>query len=114
MKHTQEPWRYFGGIFSAQMADGAPALYGVEKEGRKSSENCIAGLIPIEADAARIISCVNACQGLNPEAVPELLEACKLALARESAQEAVAGDGDKGLISMLRKAIAKATNTEAK
>ena len=25
----------------------------------------------------RIVSCVNACRGINPEAVPELLEACE-------------------------------------
>jgi len=27
------------------------------------------------ADAARIVACVNACKGLNPEAVPEMLAA---------------------------------------
>lgn len=43
-------------------------------------------------------------------AAPELLSACKMALARESAQESLAGNGDKGLISMLRAAIAKANS----
>jgi len=41
-------------------------------------------------------------------AAPDLLEACQLSLARESAQEVVTGDGDKGLIVMLRAAIQKA------
>lgn len=32
---------------------------------------------PATANADRIVSCVNACEGINPEAVPELLAACK-------------------------------------
>jgi hypothetical protein len=35
----------------------------------------------IEANASRIVSCVNSCAGINPEAVPELLAACKEMLA---------------------------------
>ena len=34
------------------------------------------------ANARRIVSCVNACRGLNPEVVPEILEMCE-ALLRE-------------------------------
>lgn len=34
-----------------------------------------------EADASRIVSCVNACDGINPEAVPDLLAACEAALS---------------------------------
>ena len=30
-----------------------------------------------EANAARIVACVNACEGINPEAVPEMLEALR-------------------------------------
>lgn len=33
-----------------------------------------------ERDAARIVACVNACAGMNPEAVPDLLAALKMAL----------------------------------
>jgi hypothetical protein len=29
------------------------------------------------ANARRIVACVNACEGINPEAVPDLLEACE-------------------------------------
>jgi len=32
------------------------------------------------ANAARIVACVNACKGLNPDAIPELLEAAKTLL----------------------------------
>ncbi len=38
------------------------------------------GLHPTQAsNARRIVACVNACEGINPEAVPELLEALKIA-----------------------------------
>ena len=30
-----------------------------------------------DANAERIVACVNACEGINPEAVPEMLEALK-------------------------------------
>lgn len=46
-----------------------------------------------EANAKRIVACVNACAGINPEAVPDLLEACKKAYAGtdyEAAQKAIA------------------------
>ena len=44
-----------------------------------------------EADASRIVSCVNACDGINPEAVPELVKACEAFLASAaSADESVA------------------------
>jgi hypothetical protein len=33
------------------------------------------------ANAARLVACWNACEGINPEAVPELLEACKALLS---------------------------------
>ena len=33
-----------------------------------------------EANARRIVACVNACEGINPEAVPDLLAACELCL----------------------------------
>ena len=31
----------------------------------------------VEANADRIVTCVNYCEGINPEAVPDLLAACK-------------------------------------
>ena len=31
----------------------------------------------VEANARRIVACVNGCEGINPEAVPDLLEALK-------------------------------------
>ena len=39
------------------------------------------------ANALRIVACVNACEGINPEAVPELLKACKIGLGYIEATE---------------------------
>ena len=33
--------------------------------------------VECEADARRIVACVNACAGINPEAVPDLIKACQ-------------------------------------
>lgn len=35
----------------------------------------------VEANAARIVSCVNACAGINPAAVPEIVDALERLLA---------------------------------
>lgn len=72
MKHTPEPWalrhdpmnpnpRIFG-------SDGS--LVVIISEGRAFAKQT-------EANAARIVACVNSCKGINPEAVPELLEALR-------------------------------------
>ena len=61
------------------------------------------------ADADRIVACVNACDGINPEAVPDLLAACEAASREISA--AVAGGHlahlQSGLHATLRAAIDK-------
>jgi hypothetical protein len=62
-KHTQEPWDLF------TLAGGTPSL----------------------PNARRIIACVNACRGINPEAVPELLAALEL-LVRDIGFLVEAGD----------------------
>lgn len=64
MKHTHTPWRIFGG-----MVDG----YGITNK----NETIIEQHAFNEVNLRRIVECVNACEGINPKAVPELLEACK-------------------------------------
>jgi hypothetical protein len=66
--------------------------------------------------AARIVACVNACRGINPKAVPNLLEAAESALQELSFL--VDTTGRKGgnyeaARDKLRAAIAKATGGEA-
>ena len=61
------------------------------------------------ADAARIVACANACKGINPEAVPELPEALRIALIDlEQAQEETHIDF-RGSIDAIRAVLAKAT-----
>lgn len=67
MNHTPEPWNY------------EKRLRLVNAE-RFDKHTLIAEIHSTTADGERIVACVNACQGINPEAVPDLLEACKAAL----------------------------------
>ena len=55
-KHTPEPW----------LASGE-YVYG--------NTNPVGSTVDRPADAARIVACVNACAGLNPEHIPALVEA---------------------------------------
>ncbi len=76
MKHTPEPWKvdakvnetYVRGPENELIADThtlpVPERYDEEY-----------------ANASRIVACVNACEGINPEAVPNMLKALKLASA---------------------------------
>jgi hypothetical protein len=70
-KHTPEPWSYDESqedyvLYSDSAWIGKTSLgYGVTPEGET------------EANAARIVACVNACEGINPEAIPLMLEALK-------------------------------------
>lgn len=63
-----------------------------------------------EANARRIVACVNACEGINPEAVPELLEALGLLLdgAEQAVKAGLIQPQVNGGIVLARAAIAKA------
>jgi len=75
MSHTPGPWKIFDGYGSDRsrpaIVDSIP-----DRDGRCVA-NCIAFAATTnpeaQANAARIVACVNACEGINPEAVPELL-----------------------------------------
>lgn len=45
-------------------------IFGISAQMRRTAETK-------EADAKRLVACWNACEGINPDAVPDLLEACK-------------------------------------
>ena len=66
-KHTPEPWEVRGecGIWSE---DGFVA----------TTNPHVRPFATIQAtNAARIVACVNACEGINPQAIPDLLKAAK-------------------------------------
>ena len=73
--HTPEPW-------SLGFTDSTGTVYEIE-----AGDQYVCGMpVPCDeagpaelhnANASRIVSCVNACEGINPEAVPEMLEALR-------------------------------------
>ena len=70
MGHTKEPWEAIGSkIIRGKMATTAQWIARTDLVGTRDTEN--------EANASRIVACVNGCEGLNPEAVKGLLEACQ-------------------------------------
>ena len=62
MAHHGHPWELLAGNPTLPLAP-----IHVEVDGGDEAK----------ANAHRIVACVNACEGINPEAVPELLEALK-------------------------------------
>ena len=69
-QHTPEPWRSAHAFLASKdcvLAGGPTYVEGLV--------NVATGLTP--EDANRIVACVNACAGINPEAVPELVRAAQ-------------------------------------
>lgn len=66
-KHQPEPWRHTVWTNGWQFIDAANGntVIGDDDYGAKP-----------DPSLARAVACVNACKGLNPEAIPELIEAC--------------------------------------
>lgn len=83
--HTPEPWSHYTPAEQADIRKDAK-LYAPKGYIWRIGANPMIGLLfrahpndpdPREADARRIVHCVNACEGINPAAVPKLLAACK-------------------------------------
>ena len=87
-KWTPEPWRQSGNEIVG--GDGTDAAFVVCKAafghispapmfsyiGQESADHQPV----VDANMNRLVACVNACAGINPEAVPDLLAACKEAV----------------------------------
>lgn len=89
-KHTPTPWR---------VTDDHHARFVMI---RHQDYSAIAQTAE-EADAKHIVSCVNACEGINPEAVPDMLSALK-EVAKDLRALGIAGEP----LDRIRAAIAKA------
>ncbi len=61
-----------------------------------------------EDDAVRAVACVNACAGINPEAVPDVLEALRAARNWFEASKTTPFVGTMETIEAIRAALAKA------
>ncbi len=74
-QHTPEPWLASGALRS----DGAWVIsaepgYAIDQIAVVQTDDRIGST---DANAARIVACVNACAGIDPEAVPALLAAAR-------------------------------------
>ena len=112
VKHGPKPWR------KGARVPGRHAIRILDSEGLLVAE-ARAGGGPwswAEVNAALIVAAVNACFAINPdnplavaEALPELVEACKLLVAwRDNLLEITPGSALDMSISTARAAIAKA------
>lgn len=107
-QHTSEPWeinpRLSGfpqiatpdGVVIAKTDCSISAVYWVNDSKRA------------QANARRIVACVNACKGINPEAVPEMLEAIILLCDTTNPRVPC----EHPAFSIARAAISKATKKE--
>lgn len=117
-QHTPEPW---GIMNDGPAGDGKPwqtykelrpgltisSPHNTEPIGRLSGY-----LQPIEANAERILACVNGCAGLNPEAMSDLMSACEgLCKALNCLLSGGHLASEEFLLDEGRKAIAKAKET---
>lgn len=126
-KHTPEPWRagcddeeteeanviMAGNIVVARVEDDEQIRRKhnkgkVEKAGSTAAAD---SLDEVDANARRIVACVNALAGLNPEAVKDVVdEISNIAFTCEMTKCSTAGDGDamlKAVAADLRAALAK-------
>jgi len=72
IKHTSGEW--YTKSFKWIYADGnmIAKVFSYDPEDDDKS-------LPYKANAQRIVACVNACKGIDPEAVPDLLDALEMA-----------------------------------
>jgi hypothetical protein len=110
-QHTPGPWEVrFNGhkqrriattsTPNRHIADVVPVTYDYER-----------AEATMEANAQRIVACVNACEGINPEAVPELLESLDaLIMIIDRTNPAWR---DMRAVEKARAAITKATGRES-
>lgn len=110
-KHTPEPW-----IIESFEKNDEIGLAIVNKRGQviawlfSYNKNVFNTLIkshlPTQTNAQRIIDCVNACEGINPKAISEMLKALKTLIKRFP--------NTKGLDYMQRMALIQCMNAIAK
>ena len=107
MAHAPGPWTV--GEPDGWDLDEA-AIYDRDDDRLTVAEREEGGVMAI-ADAKRAVACVNACAGINPEAVPEMLEVLR---AVQRSERAVRSGGnicpllDRETDLMVNAAIAKA------
>ncbi len=121
--HMPGPWRVAGDEPNAVITDDIfIARCAIFKDGPGSMDYHADGCSPTMADAnaARIVASVNACGGINPEAVPKLLAACQKYIRLLDHDDTCEGHEQLASIEAwldvnqeIRAAVARATEKEA-
>lgn len=96
-KHTKEPWRFKSWNHDKVVDFIIPEFQLIDDDGVKNLAN-----------AQRIVDCVNACEGINPKAISDLLTAARLLLICNWEYEPVLEERKK----QLQAAITKAEGTK--
>ena len=68
--HTPGPWRFVRKDASHALVASA---FGDEYENPMIAKVWLKGADFSESNALRIVACVNACEGINPEVIPEMV-----------------------------------------
>lgn len=97
-QHTPEPWNVGGTmIFQGEAGKHITPIAFVQtkdsERGAKDFNYYGPEMGECEANADRIVACVNACEGINPKAVPELLKAVEAMLRGADLVAAATLDG---------------------
>lgn len=76
--HTPEPWKDVGFIGApASSASSGYLLIGNTRDRGDHGDGTGCDRQTADANRARIVACVNACAGINPAAVPDLMAVAK-------------------------------------
>lgn len=106
MKHTKEPWEYgkannYDGFYIAPRGT-LPTMVSVERCGGNVKVECFNFPGETEDVARRIVSCVNALAGYNPEKVEELVKAAEeLKYAMEGKSQVFKYDAAEKVVQAL-------------
>ena len=86
-KHTKGPWRVYDGghryhgIYGGDEGNSTTiVVFGYDHEDEAGVRGTEPEELDAHANAARIVACVNALEGYNPDAVRDVVEAAKRAL----------------------------------
>ena len=112
-KHTPEPWKVVArpgllSVIGAERPDFAVAFMNLRPPPDGEEEE--------RANAERIVACVNACEEIDPETIPALLEALRFIMGQRpgSAQANKEGLRERlhNIFASARLAIAKAESND--
>lgn len=112
-QHTPEPWYYktekgFAESGEGQLVNAQIISKGPPETLVMAAWTCCDDNKCRKIDIERIVACVNACKGINPEAIPDLLLACKMIVVNIEAAVSSGRLVSTALFRQVEDAISKA------